>query len=115
MNYDEYGEVINGASTFVTIADQLREFEHLMIGWTDEAGTHFDILFANGSEFEGANHQGGIRPNDLFISIMRLGAFGFKRDVELHPDYVAEKLGCGGITAKKLSELINGVIAELNK
>ena len=114
MDYDEYGEVINGVNTFVIIAETLNEHGHLLIGWTDEMSTHFDILFTDGSLFAGANHQGGIKPNALFVSIMRLGAFGFKKDMELHPSYISEKLGCGGgVTTEKLAELINGIIAQL--
>ena len=115
MLTDEYGEVINGQDTYETIADRLKEYEHILIGWTDGLGTHFDILICNGSEFEGGNHQGGIRSNDLFVAIMRLGEFGFNRSPDLHPGYVGEKLNVGGdATAEKLAELINGIIAELN-
>lgn len=118
MNFDEYGEVINGEDTYREIADLLTDISGLagrkpvIIGWTDGKGTHFDILFVLGAEKFGTI-QGGIRGSDLFVSIMRWGAFGFCVD---HKDtdagYYEEKLGNRGTfgpTAEPLAELINGV------
>lgn len=58
--------------------------------------------------------QRGIRSDDLFVSIMSRGAFGFECYGKKHSGYVAEKLNLGiDETSEKLTELLNGVIAEL--
>ncbi len=116
MKTDDYSEVLNAPETFEEIADVLKAGSACFIGWTDEQSTHFDILFTFRSRGFGT-HQGGVRPMDLFVSIMRLGAFGFEIEhTDTHPEYYAEKLHCGGgATAVALAELINGVKKELLK
>lgn len=58
--------------------------------------------------------QGGLRWNDLFVSIMRKGAFGFLTNVEKDSGYIAEKLNLGNnVTTEKLTELINAIIQNL--
>ena len=110
MNKDEYGEVINGPETFAQIAIRLKIDKRVLVGWTDQLGTHFDILFVNGTPVEGANIQGGLRENDLFVSIMRVEAFGFEADkFDTFAGYYAEKLFVSGRTADELSILINEV------
>jgi hypothetical protein len=111
MNYDTYGEVINGPETYKGIAEELGS-NSVLIGWTDQQGTHFDILFTLHALPYGNNIQGGIQPRtDLFVSIMRWGAFAFEiKDEDTHAGYYSEKLGGGmGSTAEALAELINGV------
>lgn len=50
----------------------------------------------------------------MFVSIMRIGAFGFLIDSEKHSGYIGEKLNLGdNITTEKLIELINGIIGYL--
>lgn len=113
MDFDEYGEVINGENTYICIGNLLKKGNSVIIGWTDEHCTHYDILF-NLNVIKHGELQGGLRWNDLFVSIMRRGAFGFLTDNEKDSNYVAEKLGllpC--ITADKITELINGVIKRL--
>lgn len=112
MNYDTYGEVINGEDTYRNIAQYLKLGQPVLIGWTDEQSTHFDILFTLGAKVIGANIQGGVRGTDLFISIMRLGAFGFEIEhTATSGGYYAEKLSSyiGTTTSEKLAELFNGV------
>ena len=115
MNYNEYDEVINGKDTYKIIAKNLVEGIPTLIGWTDEKATHYDVLFDYKVNKNGYV-QGGIRENDLFISIMRIGAFGFKTDQEKHPSYIAEKLFNSRLdeSVEKLTELINGIIKELS-
>jgi hypothetical protein len=115
MDYDTYGEVINGEKTYKGIAEELGS-NSVLIGWTDNNGTHFDILFTLSALTYGTNIQGGVRGTDLFISIMRRGAFGFEKDHEdTHAGYYDEKLGGGmGSTSEALAELINGVKKELS-
>lgn len=114
---DEYGEVTNSDMTFCHIAKHLvKASDSIMIGWTDENGTHFDIMFTLGAMPVGRNIQGGINPaKDLIVSIMRQGSFAFRTDRnDTHYGYYAEKLGIGGkVTGEMLGELINGVISEL--
>lgn len=110
MKYEEYGDVINHPDTYQKIADNLKARLNVLLGWTDENGTHFDILFTVNVEGYGT-FQGGVRPTDLFISVMRRGCFGFEKDnTDTHAGYYDEKLGGGmGSTSEKLAELINEV------
>lgn len=110
MNYDEYGEVINGFDTYNTIAEVLNDVGRILVGWTDGKGTHYDLLFTYGAIKYGTI-QGGLKQNDLFVSIMRCGAFGFGiMHSDSHPSYVSEKLFVHNLTtATPLAELINEV------
>ncbi len=108
MNYDEYGEVINGDLTYKGIAEELKS-NAVLVGWTDQDGTHFDVLFTLTTLIYGTV-QGGIKKKDLFVSIMRKGAFGFEvENIDTHPNYYSEKLAGMGSTAEKFAELVNGV------
>lgn len=115
MKKDKYGEIINHKDTYLCIVINLKLFGKVLIGWTDKKGTHFDILFGLHSIIFGTNIQGGIEKTDLFVSIMRVGAFGFeiqKKDINYL--YIKEKLNImSDTTAKKIAELINGVKKEL--
>lgn len=115
MDYDIYGEVINGERTYEWIANDLKEGLCVLIGWTDQNSTHFDILLKRGVQKYGTNIQGGIKGSDLFISIMRRGAFGFEPDhLTTSGGYYDEKLGGGmGDTREALAELINGIKSKL--
>lgn len=117
MNYDTYGEVINGSETYRGIAEELRS-NAVIVGWTDGNGTHFDILFTLTALAYGT-FQGGLRPRtDLFVSIMRWGSFAFEvNEADTAPGYYEEKLSnrkLGEECAEKLAELINGVRKELH-
>ena len=115
MDYDGYGEVINGEKTYKGIAEELRS-NAVLVGWTDGDMTHFDILFTLSALKYGVV-QGGIGGRDLFVSIMRRGAFGFEVEhADTHEGYYEEKLGGGmGSTSSALGELINGVKKALVK
>lgn len=113
MDKDTYGEVINGENTYKEIAYLLKSGRSVIIGWTDEDYTHYDILFSLNVIKEGTL-QGGLRWNDLFVSIMRIGSFGFLIDSKKDSGYIGEKLGLGdNITTNKLTDLINGIIERL--
>lgn len=115
MNKNEYGEVINGIDTYREIAKYIFSGESVGIGWTDEDCTHFDIIFTLGIEKYGL-FQGGIKCNDLFVSIIRWSSYGFKADAIKSETYIQEKLMLNdNITGKKVAELVNGVIEYLNK
>lgn len=112
MKYDEYHEVINSQETFKEIGQLLQANQSVFIGWTDGEGTHFDILFIiNPIGF--GSFQGGVTTSDLFVSIMRVGSFGFEiRDTYTNAGYYEEKLArltSLGSSREKLAELINGV------
>ena len=117
MNKDKYNEIINGKETFKEIADYLRKGQPIMIGWTDEEYTHYDILFVYKTNKEYGNmFQFGLRPTDLFISIMGWSSFGFDINSEKSSGYIAEKLKISGEkTKEKIAELINGVIKMLEE
>ena len=114
MNYDEYGEVINGELTYKGIAEELAS-NAVIVGWSDGNGTHLDILFTLHALRYGDQIQGGIKPkSDLFVSIMRWGAFAFEiKECDTHAGYYEEKLGTRGpfgeATRDALAELLNGV------
>lgn len=116
MNYDEYNEVINGKDTYFKIAKHLIKGESVGIGWTDEDSTHFDIIFTLGTKKYGL-FQGGIKANDLFVSILHWSSYGFKADTIKEGTYIQEKLRLSdyNITGEKVKELVNGVIECLNK
>ena len=117
VNFDDWQEVINGPDTYAQLAADLRERGAVIVGWTDQHATHYDILLTLYPRQHGSL-QGGMRAHsDLFVSIMRKGCFGF--DIAghgpLHPAYIEEKLGSGasGPTAQAIADLVNGVIAAL--
>lgn len=116
MNIDEYGEIINGEDTYYTIAKHLIKGESVGIGWTDEDSTHFDIIFTLGIKKYGM-FQGGIKADDLFVSILHWSSYGFRTDGIKLGGYIQEKLRLSGydITGEKVKELVNGVIEYLNK
>lgn len=116
MNVDEYGEVINGEDTYFAIAKNLMEGESVGIGWTDEDSTHFDIIFTLGIKKYGM-FQGGIKADDLFVSIIGWSSYGFRTDDIKLGGYIQEKLRLSNydVTGEKVKELINGVIECLNK
>lgn len=119
MKTDKYGEIINAPETYKAIATVLGITGSCLIGWTDEEATHFDILFnyqIGGIPTFAGQMQGGIQATDLFISIMRIGCFGFEvKNEDTYWTYYNEKLGyhLGETTGKKIAELINGVKKEL--
>ena len=117
MDKDQYGETINGKNTYKEIADRLIKGQSVIVGWTDEKNTHLDILFTYRVYKEKGNYlQRGLRGNELFVSIMSIGAFGFDIDnSKKAPGYIGEKLGLNNCpTIEKLAELINEVIKEIN-
>lgn len=119
MDKDDYGEVINGEMTYYMIASALKEKNSIVIGWTDESSTHLDILFTLKPQQEGRLQGGLIGDTDLFVSVMRMGAFAFDaKGIATSPQYVDEKLSNGRMssdTSMKVAELINNVRIELNK
>lgn len=116
MNFDGEREIINGEETYREIARKLKNGSPVIIGWTDQLGSHADVLFSWGVEGSGPL-QGGINRGDLFVSIMRAGAFAFDLHNEgTHPGYYAEKLHwSGGESSEQLGQLINGVKDQLRE
>ena len=114
MNKNEYGEIINGKSTYKMIADLLSIGETIGIGWTDELDTHLDIIFKLGLDAKSGNFQRGIKATDLFVSIIGFTSYGFKTDSIKEGTYIQEKLDMRDETGDELANLINGIIGELN-
>ena len=114
MNRDEYGEIVNGYDTVVEISKKLKNGQSVIIGWTDEKYTHLDLLF-NYKTYKEGMLQRGLRGNELYVSVVSIGAFGFDvKNKEIHEGYISEKLNIHGEpTVNKLAELINGIIKEL--
>lgn len=116
MNMNKYGEIINGEDTYFAITKHLIKGESVGIGWTDEYSTHFDIIFTLGINKYGL-FQGGIKFDDLFVSIIGWSSYGFSTDGIKLGGYIQEKLRLSNydIIGEKVKELINGVIECLNK
>ena len=114
MNYNKYGEVINGKYTCYGIANELKEGDSVGIGWTDEESTHLDIIFTLGINKAGC-FQRGIQSNYLFVSIIDYTSFGFNASTIKDNSYIKEKIRMDNECGDKVADLINGIIKELNK
>lgn len=112
MNYDKYGEVINGKGTYKEIAKLLEENNTVGIGWTDEDSTHLDIIFKLGV-LKFGNFQRGIKANFLYVSIIDYTSYAFVPDTIKYGTYIQEKLRLNDHCGDKVAELINGIIKEL--
>ena len=113
FDQDEFGEVINSDKTFEAITEILEKHNAIIFGWTDEVGSHLDILIVL-QPIQVGNLQRGMKGvTDLFVSIIGFGTFSFKINKEdLHHSYISEKLMIGGdITVDKITELVNEVKA----
>lgn len=117
MNRTKYNEIINGEETYNEIADKLKQNIPVVIGWTDEDYSHFDILFVYKAYREPLNYlQRGFKSTDLFVSLLGWGSsYGFEIDREKDKGYISEKLNVHGETASKLTKLINEVIKRLRE
>lgn len=115
-NKNLYDEVINGNETYKAIATNIKKGFSTFISWTDNDSTHYDVLFTYDCVGSGG-YQRGLRVTDLFISVMSIGSFGFKIDNMKSAGYIAEKIFHGRLdkSVVALTELINGVLNELNK
>lgn len=115
MDMDKYEEITSGPLTCIAIATQIYEGKTVGIGWTDEEGTHLDLVFKLGLDEKHGYFQRGIKKEDLFIGIIGHNFYGFNSDSIKEGTYIQEKLMLGDVTGDKLAELINGIIIELNK
>lgn len=113
MNFNKYGEVINGEMTYKYIAKRLLQGESVGIGWTDEDSTHLDLIFKLGLDGKSGDFQRGIQSNYLFVSIIDHISYAFKPDTIKLGGYIQEKLRMNNECGDKLAELINGIISEL--
>lgn len=115
---DEYGLALIRPETGVGIADMLHDCYGVLIGLTDEEGTHMDLLFMWSPESVGYNQQ-GFRDGYLFVTFFGFGGFGFQVGTESDVTYICEKLGYSRYdrttTAQKIASLINNVRMELGK
>lgn len=108
---EKYGSIINGPGTYEQLAFDLLERGHVVLNWTDERGTLYNILLSYAPTRMGT--PGGIVDSagfKLWIGIAGKGMFGFSLSKgHLAPVYIAEKLGLSNaVTAAKVAELING-------
>lgn len=116
-DYDKYEELYNSVKTYNAIAWMLAKTNSCIIGWMDGDGSHHDILFTLEPYQMGRLHGGMRGPDNLFVSVLRIGCFGFDivRARGMHPSYIAEKLNLSltSSTTKSITDLINGVLAAL--
>ena len=113
---DEYGVVHNSAGTYLAAASVLLNHGRILMGWTDDAMTHMDVLLAVVNESVGPLNRMDARPRKLIVAVASYGMFGFAihRDDPLHHAYLGEKLGLRpSPTTEALADLVNGVIAAM--
>jgi hypothetical protein len=112
FDQDKVGDVYNSERNYVALADILENNGSVVIGWTDQDGSHLDILFCV-SPIQVGDLQGGMSTfSDLFVAVAFNGMFGFTiQDNYLASDYVAKKLNLGppNSTSEKLAVLIGEV------
>ena len=119
MNFDKYGEVINGEYTYKKIANELITTGKCIIGWTDQEYDHRDILFTYKPTHLGGQLQRGLRWCYLYVSIMDYSCMGFliesNCDNRKHNGYIMEKLRLQENNCNiKICDLINGIINEID-
>ena len=116
MNYSNYDEVINGSHTYSEIGKRLMEGKSVIIGWSDEEFTHFDIFLSIYNTKKYGILQRGIKDTDLFVGIVGHSFFGFKTDDVKEVGYYEEKLNLNHSECSiKLAELLNKVIKQIKR
>lgn len=113
LTQDEYGVVHNSSETYATLAKILHTQHMWMMGWSDDASSHLDVLLAVVSENSGPLNTMDTNLPKMVIGVSRMGIYGFNflRFSPLHPAYVAEKLGMRlSPTTEALTDLVNGVL-----
>lgn len=113
MNFNKYDEVVNGNMTYKEIARRLKNNETIGIGWTDEDSTHLDIIFKCEISKVGC-FQRGIKSDYLYVSIIDHTSYAFMPDTIKNAECIKEKIRMNNDCGDKVSELINGIIRELN-
>ncbi len=111
VKQDEYGNVLNDHKTYLGLVVGLL-IRPVVFAWTDEQGSHLDILMTYEPAQYGNLQRGMNSKTDLFIAVSGYGMFGFELNgFEKYPTYVGEKLGMGGsnLTTIALAEMINAV------
>lgn len=95
------------------IVEKLKNRSSILINiQIEEEYSQYDVLFAYNFENLGT-HQRGILANDLIISIVGFGCYGFRTDIpDTDPGYYREKLG---IHSNYLSFLFNAVRRKLKE
>lgn len=115
MNFDEYGEIVNGENTYKSIANSLKNNKSVLIGWCHN-GLHYDIHFTLGNTEKYGIIQRGIKSNYLFVGIVGKSFFGFRTDCIKSEKYICEKLEIHSFAViSGITDLINGIITELNE
>ena len=112
--HDEYGVVVNSPETFEALANYLRNRPTILFGWTDNEGSHLDVLLALPDQIGPLNRMDS--GSKLIVAVAGYGMFGFRvrGDSPLHFAYLGEKLGMTpSVTAEALADLVNGVMREL--
>lgn len=113
----EYGVVTNSLRTYTAAAERIRGQGYVLMGWTDNAMSHMDVLLAIAEPFSSVGPLNRIDNHTLrlLVGVAGRGMFGFaiRADNFVHHVYLAEKLGFGpSATTEALAELVNGIIAD---
>ena len=115
IKLDEYGEFLACPENIESVVDKLLATGSVLIGWSDGEATHYDVLLNYIVDFYPENRvsfQRGIHYNDLFVSVIGRGAFGFdiEEDCYLSPYYFEEKMN---IDSPELAAFISDVITNI--
>lgn len=114
---DSYGDVIGTENTYKSIAKALKSGESVVIGYTDQEFSRYDVLFTYHPLRPLNNYlQRGLKWTDLFVSVLGISSFGFSiSDCDINSGYIAEKLCLNNSDCTSLALLINGVIKYIVK
>jgi hypothetical protein len=101
-------DILDNINTLAcTIVSALQKNSSVLINiQIQEEYSQYDVLFSYNFESYG-NHQRGILADDLMISVIGFGSYGFRVDItDTDPSYYTEKLG---IHSNYLSFVFNQV------
>lgn len=111
---DEEGYFIPSSENISIITMGLKHGHTILIPFNAGDMTQYDILLSYGAFVVGNPTllQGGLKLDDLFVSIIRKGSFGFKIGQTSSNEYYMEKLGVG--SSFLLTEVLNEIRMTLN-
>lgn len=111
---DEFGEVRHQPGLGAAVADALVRYGQVLMSWCDGHGSRLTLMLAVPVKI---GYVPGYSGPILYVGVEGFGCYGFAVSrVDLHPDYVAEKIGRrseSNPTWTALAELLTEVRAEL--
>lgn len=114
LELDEYNCVITTHKNIKEITKEILKNKSIIFTWENDSDCYTVILNypLNKPMFNSLTR--GLKPNNLFISIIGIGCFGFRiGEDDIYKTYYQEKLHMN--VPKELIELFNGIRKELYK